>query len=86
MQLCLSGPIRRFVQFQDEFALDAATAREALTKLAAQYPQLRPVLFDESGGVRKVHRVFLNSAPLENLDGPLAPTDRVEVITAIAGG
>jgi len=74
------------VQFQDEFALDASTAREALTKLAAEYPQLRPVLFDEAGGVRKVHRLFLSSAPLENLDGPVAPTDRVEVITAIAGG
>ena len=86
MRLSVSGPIRRFTQFHDEFSFDAPTAREALKQLAAQYPQLRPVLFDETGDVRKVHRLVLNSAPLDNLDGALTATDKVEILTAIAGG
>jgi sulfur-carrier protein len=86
MTLVLSGPIRRFVQFQDEFTYDAATPRDALAQLVAKYPQLRPVLFDEAGSVRKVHRMFLNSVALSDVDSALTATDRVEIITAIAGG
>ena len=86
MQICLSGPIKRFVRFQDEFTYQASTVREGLLKLTAEYPQLKPVLFDEAGSVRKVHRVFINSMPLADLDHAVIETDRVEVITAIAGG
>jgi molybdopterin synthase sulfur carrier subunit len=88
MQVHLSGPIRRFVRFQDDFTLDGPTIRDALQQLTTEYPQLKPVLFDGDGSVRKVHRVFVNSQPIDDggLDKNMTATDRVEILTAIAGG
>jgi molybdopterin synthase sulfur carrier subunit len=83
-----SGVLLRFVGFQKEMKIEAATLAEALTGLMAQVPTLKPVLMDGAGSVRKTHRIFLNGEQLTTLDDnlKLEATDCLEIITAIAGG
>ena len=88
MQIRLSGALRRLVGFRDELTLEAATVREALDRLTAEHPNLKPVIFDAGGALRGLHRLFLNSEQLDHqeLDRPLTKDDRLDIVTAIAGG
>jgi sulfur-carrier protein len=88
MTLRFSGLLLRFVDYQRTVALPASTLGEALTLLEQRYPQLRPVLQDNTGKLRGTHRLFVNGQlvahPGDNLS--LAEEDDVEFLTAIAGG
>jgi molybdopterin synthase sulfur carrier subunit len=84
----VSGNLRRYTSFEEEVKLDATSLRAALDALVARHPGLRPVLYDGDGKLRSVHRLFLNGEVLDvGLDDrPLAPTDELGILTAIAGG
>lgn len=88
MIIVLSGNLRRYTDFEDEIEIEAATIPKALAALAERFPGIEPVLFDGEGGVRSVHRLYLNGDVLEtgDLDRALAPDDELGVLTAIAGG
>jgi molybdopterin converting factor small subunit len=88
MTFGFSGSLLRFTDYQREVQVEAATLGEALSTLATRLPALRPVLFDAQGTLRGVHRLFLNGQQLAHADlgQALAPTDRLDVLTAIAGG
>lgn len=88
MTFQFSGLLLRFVDYDRSVSVPAATLGEALRSLLERYPQLRPVLWDRTGKLSRVHRVVINgelvARPDEN--APLSETDRVEFFTAIAGG
>ncbi len=88
MIIVLSGNLRRYTDFEDEIEIDAATIPDALTALADRFPDIEPVLFDGDGGVRSVHRLYLNGDVLEtgDIDHSLSPDDELGILTAIAGG
>ena len=88
MKIVLSGTLQRMAAYVREHEVDAATSREALALLAAKHPALGKVLLDGEGQLRGTHRVFLNSTQLsaDDLDNPVASTDTLELLTAIAGG
>ena len=88
MTFTFSGNMLRFVDFQDEIAVDAATVSEGISRLIKIYPDLRPVLFDGDGGMRGVHRLFLDGELLQRaeLDRPVGADSEVAVLTPIAGG
>lgn len=83
-----SGTLLRFVDFQREIPVAAPTVKDGLVGLVQQQPQLRPVLFDGEGNVRATHRLFLNGEqmPSGSLESPVAESDRIDILTAIAGG
>jgi sulfur-carrier protein len=78
----------RFVNFQKSLQIDAVSIEDALQKLAERYPQAASVLFDDDGQVRKVHQLFLNGQHVDSSDiqQPVNASDRLDVLTAIAGG
>lgn len=84
----LSGTLRRYVGYDNQFEVEAETLRQALELLTSDKPTLKPLLYDNSGGLRNVYRVFINSeqADHNDLDRPLAKSDRVDIVTSIAGG
>lgn len=88
MTFRFTGLLLRFVGYQRTTEITATTLADALRQLRERFPQLRPVLWDESGSLIRVHRLLLNgellSAPDD--DVPLRDTDQIEVLTAIAGG
>lgn len=66
-----------------------ATVGEALTALVAAYPDLRPRLLDDAGGINRFVNVFVNETDvrhLQALDTPLAATDTILLLPAMAGG
>jgi len=88
MNVVLSGNLRRFTSFEGEVQVEATTVTEALDTLVAQFPDLKPVLYDANGKPRSVHRLFLNGEVLDvgDTDHNLEPTDELGILTAIAGG
>ncbi|OGO58105.1 MAG: molybdopterin synthase sulfur carrier subunit [Chloroflexi bacterium RBG_16_72_14] len=66
-----------------------ATVREALTALVASYPDLGPRLLDGEGAINRFVNVFVNETDvrhLQDLDTPLAATDTLLLLPAMAGG
>ena len=88
MNLSFSGTLLRFVNFQKNIAINAPTAKDALSELVTLYPQARQVIYDADGKVRQVHQLFLNGKQLrhEELNTPVRNDDQLDILTAIAGG
>ncbi|UJB43040.1 MoaD/ThiS family protein [Streptomyces sp. A1-5] len=88
MTLHFSGILLRLVNYQRTLPIEADSLGDALERLEERHPQVRKVLRDGSGQIRRTHQVFLNGEQLTDpaLDTPLKETDRVEFLTAIAGG
>jgi sulfur-carrier protein len=88
MNLSFSGTLLRFVNFQKNITIDAATANDALSMLSITYPKARQVIYDGDGKVRQVHQLFLNGKQLraEDMNNTLKPSDQLDILTAIAGG
>ncbi len=88
MRFAFRGPLLRFVNFEREVTVEGPTVETSLNALCAAYPQLRPVLFDAEGEVRGTHRLFLDGCVLtkSDLTRPVSGNQRVDVLTAIAGG
>lgn len=88
MTFHLSGLLLRFTDYQREVSVEANTLAEAVSGLVSRYPSLGPVLRDKDAGIRKTHRLFLNGdlVASDALNLPVRPEDKVEILTAIAGG
>ncbi len=88
MNISFSGTLLRFVNFQKTLTLDVPTVGEALSAVAAKFPQSKSVIYDGEGKVRQVHQVFLNGKQLTpgELGTAVASSDQVDLLTAIAGG
>lgn len=69
--------------------IPGGTVGEALAALVATYPDLGPRLLDDQGAINRFVNVFVNETDvrhLQALDTPLAPTDTVLLLPAMAGG
>jgi hypothetical protein len=66
---------------EGRFEVEAGTAREALGSLP-----VRDLLFDERGDLRPLVNVYVDKAPVDDLDGALAADAEIRVVAAIAGG
>lgn len=88
MNVVLSGNLRRYTDFEGEVELEAASVGEALDGLVAQFPDLKPVIYDAEGVLRSVHRLYLNGDVLDGDQSArtLTPGDELGILTAIAGG
>jgi sulfur-carrier protein len=88
MNVSFSGTLLRFVNFQKNVNLEAHSVNEALSALIDRFPQVKAVLYDAEGKVRQVHQIFVNGQQFgpEEFGKPLTSTDRLDVLTAIAGG
>jgi sulfur-carrier protein len=93
MKIVLSGALVRFSDYTKEVDVEAATIAEGIELLTARYPDLKAVLLDGDGRVRRTHQLFLNGEQVERGEFPLgtapvscAAADRLYVLTAVAGG
>lgn len=71
------------------FTLEADTLAGALQRLIADYPLLRPHLYDEAMRTRKHVLIFFNDenvATIADRNVPLHPGDRLQVLQAVSGG
>lgn len=88
MKFTFKGPLLRFVDFQREIDVEAPTIQASISALIERHPGLGPVLLDSRGQLRNAHRLFLNNQMITkgDLERPIQQSDRLEILTAIAGG
>jgi molybdopterin converting factor small subunit len=82
-------PLRSYVNGQGEVAVSGASVGEALESLLAQFPSLRPHLYNSESQLRPFVNLFLGETNIRELQGlatPLAAGDKLILIPSIAGG
>jgi sulfur-carrier protein len=82
-------PLRHFTQNQNEVRVHGATVGEVLQNLEKSFPGIQERLLDEQGQVRRYLNIFRNEEDIryqESLTTPVAETDSISIIPAIAGG
>ncbi|MER3398108.1 MAG: thiamine biosynthesis protein ThiF [Chloroflexota bacterium] len=85
----IGTPLRRFTGNQARVQVEARDVAEALDRLAAQFPELKAELFDETGQLRRYVNVYVNNQEIEDLAGPntaVRDGDEIAVVPALAGG
>jgi len=81
--------MKYYVNNQREIVVPASSVAELLENLLAQYPALRPHLFDAQGNLRRHFNIFVNGANIRDLNGmdtPLTDGDKVLLMASAAGG
>ena len=81
--------MKYYVNNQREIVVPASSVAELMENLLAQYPTLRPHLFDAQGSLRRHFNIFVNGANIRDLNGmdtPLADGDKVILMASAAGG
>lgn len=87
--LRIPTPLRSYTDGQREVNVQGDTVAEAMDNLVAQFPALRPHLFNGKAELRPFVNLFLNEENVRELQGmstPLKETDRLMLIPSIAGG
>ena len=82
-------PLRKLTEGKEEVSAQGATIGEVLADLEANYPGIKARICDDDGKVRRFVNIFANDEDirfLKNLDTPVAETDEVSIVPAIAGG
>jgi molybdopterin converting factor small subunit len=82
-------PLRTYTQNRSEVRISGVTVREVLQALEKECPGIGARLLDEKGGVKRYVNLFLNDEDirfLKELDTPMAETDQLSIVPAIAGG
>lgn len=88
MKISFSGTLLRFVNYQKTVEVDAVSVNDGIKMVAEMFPQSGGVLYDADMNVKEVHQIFLNGKRLlrDQLNEEASPDDKVDIITAIAGG
>ena len=87
--LRIPTPLRTYAEGQSEVTLQGSTVAEVMDDLVANFPALRPHLFNGDGQLRPFVNLFLNEdnvKDLQGMDTPLKEGDRLMLIPSIAGG
>ena len=81
-------PLRVYTGSQAQVTVHGATIGEALNDLTAQYPELRPHLYN-GDSLRSFVNVYIGEEDirfLSGLDTDIEDTDSIRIIPSIAGG
>ena len=87
--LRIPTPLRAYTSGKSEVNVAGEKISEALTDLTAQYPALKPHLFNDSGDLRPFVNLFVgehNIKDLQGVDTLIKDGDRIMLIPSIAGG
>ncbi len=81
--------LRQYANGQDTVEISAASVREALEQLSAQYPALKKNLYTEDGQLRSFINIYKGDEDirhLQHLDTALKDGDEIMIVPSIAGG
>lgn len=87
--LRIPTPLRAYTAGQSEVVLQGNTVQAVIQDLAAQYPAIKPHLFNGEDNLRPFVNLFLGENNIKDLQGlatPLQEQDRLLLIPSIAGG
>jgi molybdopterin converting factor small subunit len=89
VQVNLPTVLRPHAGGERTVAVDGATVGEVLTALVARYPGMTGQVIDESGALHKFVNVYINDDDVRYLSGadtPVAASDELSILPAVAGG
>jgi molybdopterin converting factor small subunit len=87
--LRIPTPLRAYTDGQSEVTVNGSNISDALIDLTAQYPALKPHLFNEGGDLRPFVNLFVgenNIKDLQGVDTPIQEGEKIMLIPSIAGG
>jgi adenylyltransferase/sulfurtransferase len=87
--LRIPTPLRSYTSGQSEVKVSGGNISEALTDLTAQYPTIKPHIFNDGGELRPFVNLFVGENNIKDLQGvetPIQDGDRLVLIPSIAGG
>ena len=82
-------PLRRLTANQSKVDVAGDTVDSLLRNLDTAYPGIGARLLDADGKIKRFINVFVNEDEIRTLQGaetPVAPSDRVSIVPAMAGG
>jgi molybdopterin synthase sulfur carrier subunit len=85
----IPGLLRHAIGGDTATIIEADTLSELIGRLKAAHPLLVPLLWDESGNLRRHVLIFYNDTAtrwLPSMDQALKPGDTVAIMQAISGG
>lgn len=86
MRVYIPTPLRSYTGRKSQVDVDGSSLAEMFRELDDRYPGIRFRIIDEQDQIREHIRIFVNQEQRSNLDEPLRPGDRVQVILAVSGG
>jgi adenylyltransferase/sulfurtransferase len=87
--LRIPTPLRAYTGGQSEVIVSGAKITEALADLTAQFPAIKPHIFNELGELRPFVNLFVGESNIKDLQGvetPIQDGDKLMLIPSIAGG
>jgi molybdopterin converting factor small subunit len=87
--LRIPTPLRAYTNGQSEVTVNGSNISDVLTDLTAQYPALKPHLFNEGGDLRPFVNLFVGENNIKDLQGvatPIKDGEKIMLIPSIAGG
>ena len=87
--LRIPTPLRAYTSGKSEVTVSGSNISDVLADLTAQYPALRPHLFNDNGDLRPFVNLFVgenNIKDLQGVDTPIQDGEKIMLIPSIAGG
>jgi sulfur-carrier protein len=87
--LRIPTPLRPYASGNSEVNVSGSSVAEALNDLTAQFPTIKPHLFNEGGELRPFVNLFVGENNIKDLQGvetPIKDGDKIMLIPSIAGG
>lgn len=87
--LRIPTPLRAYTSGKSEVSVSGSNVGEALADLTAQFPMIRPHLFNEANELRPFVNLFIGENNIKDLQGvntPIRDGDKLVLIPSIAGG
>src|SRR5215510_7196659 len=87
--LRIPTPLRAYTNGQSDITVSGSNISDVLSDLTAQYPALKPHIFNEGGELRPFVNLFVGENNIKDLQGvntPIKEEDKVMLIPSIAGG
>ena len=87
--LRIPTPLRTYTNGQRDVKVGGSNISDALTDLTAQYPALKPHLFNDGGELRPFVNLFVGENNIKDLQGihtPINDGEKILLIPSIAGG
>jgi molybdopterin converting factor small subunit len=87
-QVLVPPPYRGPTLGAERIEVAGATVGECLEAVGKRFPGFHELIYDAAGRVHKFVKLFVNGDEIARtaLDAPVAGSDEVEILAAIAGG
>lgn len=85
----LPSQLDDYTQGKRELTLELAaesTLADVIQALERHYPGMAFRVVDEHGGIRRHIAMFVGETMVRDLQAPVAPNDRVQIVGALSGG